>query len=91
MGLGVTESIPELGPLEVPVGLVAAGGGGGWRQPGGPPVVAVKTEERALGQGMRAASGSWKRHGNPTDPQSKRSLADALVLAAGIRWTSGLF
>lgn len=29
MGLGVTESIPELGPLEVPVGLVAAGGGGG--------------------------------------------------------------
>lgn len=54
-------------------------------------MVAVKTEERALGQGMRAASGSWKRHGNPTDPQSKRSLADALVLAAGIRWTSGLF
>lgn len=68
MGLGVTESIPELGPLEVPVGLVAAGGGGveAARRParGG-------REDGGKGLGPRNAGGlwklekAWKPHGSP--------------------------
>lgn len=75
-------------------GGVAAGGkvtGKAVVRPTSLALLAAKAQERAAGQGMRAASRSQKRHGNPKNPQSKRSPTTTLVLAAEIRWASDFF